>query len=121
MESSTFSASPVPQWLYNLTDIDVDVNGEYDGGTSATLVRRVNGGDIETLQENIAPGTFNFLDTTLPTFPQFANNYIQYYLNVYDAEGLQVLQDVAVVTQQPYLVPSVTTVVTADNTGRSPD
>jgi len=121
MESSTFSASPVPQWLYNLTDIDVDVNGEYDGGTSATLVRRVNGGDIETLQENIAPGTFNFLDTTLPTFPEFANNYIQYYLNVYDAEGLQVLQDVAVVTQQPYLVPSVTTVVTADNTGRSPD
>jgi len=121
MQSATFSATPIPSWLYNLTDIDINVQWQYTGGDNATLVRRVNDGDIEELQTGIPPGSSSFLDETLPPFPQFAINYVYYYLNIFDAEGNQLLQDVAIATQQAYMVPAVTTVVEADNEGRSPD
>ena len=121
MQSATFSATPIPSWLYNLTDIDINVQWQYTGGDNATLVRRVNDGEIEELQTGIAPGSGTFLDDGLLPFPQFAINYVYYYLNIFDAEGNQLLQDVAIATQQAYMVPAVTTVVEADNEGRSPD
>ena len=92
MQSATFSATPIPAWQYNLTNIDINVQWQYTGGDNATLVRRVNGGAIEELQTGIAPGSGTFLDETLPTFPQFTINYVYYYLNVFDAEGNQLLQ-----------------------------
>ena len=121
MQSATFSATPIPAWQYNLTDIDINVQWQYTGGDNATLVRRVNGGAIEELQTGIAPGSGTFLDETLPTFPEFVINYVYYYLNIFDAEGNQLLQDVAIATQQAYMVPAVTTDVEADANGRSPD
>ena len=121
MQSATFSATPIPAWEYNLTNIDINVQWQYTGGDNATLVRRVNDGAIEELQTGIAPGSGTFLDDTLPTFPEFTINYVYYYLNVFDAEGNQLLQDVAIATQQAYMVPAVTTTVSIDNTGRSPD
>jgi len=122
MQSSTFRATPIPQFLYNLQEgLGVELSGEYDGGASATLSRRVNGGAIEVLQEGIEPGEFNFQDLTLPSFAPFTDNYIQYYLNVLDDEGQQVLQEVSLVNQQPYVAPSVITSVLDDGGGRSPD
>jgi len=121
MQSATFSATPIPAWEYNLTNIDINVQWQYTGGDNATLVRRVNDGAIEELQTGIAPGSGTFLDDTLPTFPQFTINYVYYYLNVFDAEGNQLLQDVAIATQQAYMVPAVTTTVSLDDEGRSPD
>jgi hypothetical protein len=121
MQSATFSATPIPAWQYNLTTIDINVVWQYSGGDNATLVRRVNDGAIEELQTGIPPGSGSFLDNTLPTFPEFVINYVYYYLNVFDADGNQLLQDVAIATQQAYIVPAVTTTVTADNNGRSPD
>lgn len=121
MQSATFSATPIPAWEYNLQNIDINVQWQYTGGDNATLVRRVNDGAIEELQTGIAPGSGTFLDEGLPPFPQFTINYVYYYLNVFDAEGNQLLQDVAIATQQAYMVPAVTTTVSLDNTGRSPD
>ena len=121
MQSATFSATPIPTWQYNLTNININVQWQYTGGDNATLVRRVNDGAIEELQTGIAPGSNTFLDETLPTFPEFVINYVYYYLNIFDAEGNQLLQDVAIATQQAYMVPAVTTVVEADDDGRSPD
>ena len=121
MQSATFSATPIPAWEYNLTNIDINVQWQYTGGDNATLVRRVNDGAIEELQTGIAPGSGTFLDDTLPTFPEFTINYVYYYLNVFDAEGNQLLQDVAIATQQAYMVPAVTTTVSLDDEGRSPD
>lgn len=121
MQSATFSATPIPSWQYNLTTIDINVQWQYTGGDNATLVRRVNDGVIEELQTGIAPGSGTFLDETLPTFPQFTINYVYYYLNIFDADGSQLLQDVAIATQQAYMVPAVTTQVALSDTGRSPD
>tara|TARA_R100000951_G_scaffold14936_1_gene11702 strand:+ start:1375 stop:2667 length:1293 start_codon:yes stop_codon:yes gene_type:complete len=121
MQSATFSATPIPAWQYNLTEVDINVQWQYTGGDNATLVRRVNDGAIEELQTGIAPGSGTFLDDTLPTFPEFTINYVYYYLNVFDAEGNQLLQDVAIATQQAYMVPAVTTTVSLDDEGRSPD
>lgn len=119
--SANFSATPTPAWLYNLTDIDVNVTGQYGGGASAVLSRTINGGDVEVIETDILPGSFSILDNSIPTFSQFTSNYIRYFLNIFDDDGNQILQRVALVNQQPYAAPTVTIDAEADDSGRSPD
>lgn len=113
--NASFSATPVGSWLYNETDVQVNVSATFNGAYG-NLSRSVNGAASEVLLTN-ATSPIAFLDDSLPVFPTGQQNNVVYTLQIYNDDDILIDTQTVTVSQTAYAAPGSSITVTAAGTG----